>query len=170
MHTQNTELFDRPADLTSIQSSARVLLEESLALYLKLMGKSETADTIDSLDMYELCWRALSLEQPVENAHSQPFSPAMPSTFSPFADLTPREAEVLRLLAAGKSNREIAAELVLSIRTAERHIANIYEKLGAHGKSARATAAAFALSHGLIPHPTNGLSHAIRISKYENDG
>jgi DNA-binding CsgD family transcriptional regulator len=55
--------------------------------------------------------------------------------------LTRREVEVLRLLAAGRSNKEIAAELVLSVHTAERHIANIYRKIGARN---RADAAAFA--------------------------
>lgn len=163
--------FDRVADITSIQTSARAVLEESLALYLKLRANSETALTPDSPHICAVCRRAWSLEQAVENALSQPHTPAMPSSISPnAAELTPREVEVLRLLAAGKSNQEIAAELVLSIRTAERHIANIYEKLGAHGKTARAAATAFAFSHGLIPHQPNGLTHAIRISKYENDG
>ena len=69
-----------------------------------------------------------------------------------------------------EGEKEIAIELVLSIRTAERHIAKIYEKLGAHGKTARAAATTFAFSHGLIPYPTNGLTHAIRIPKYVNDG
>ena len=40
-------------------------------------------------------------------------------------NLTPREVEVLRLIAEGKSNQEIAAELVLSVRTVERHISTI---------------------------------------------
>jgi DNA-binding NarL/FixJ family response regulator len=62
--------------------------------------------------------------------------------------LTVREAEVLALLAAGRSNRAIGEELVLSIRTVARHIANIYAKIGAHN---RADAAAFALRHGLAP-------------------
>lgn len=67
------------------------------------------------------------------------------------AGLTPREVEVLRLVAAGRSNQEIASELVLSVRTVERHLSTIYEKLGARGKVARAAAAAYALSHGLVP-------------------
>src|SRR5262249_24412282 len=54
----------------------------------------------------------------------------------------PRELEVLRLVAAGHSNREIADELVLSVRTVERHINNLYAKIGARGK-ADATAYAF---------------------------
>jgi LuxR family transcriptional regulator, maltose regulon positive regulatory protein len=60
--------------------------------------------------------------------------------------LTPREAEVLWLIAAGKTNQEISADLVLSIRTVERHISTIYEKLQLHGRAARASAAAIAMS------------------------
>jgi DNA-binding NarL/FixJ family response regulator len=63
--------------------------------------------------------------------------------------LTPREVDVVRLIAAGCSNRDIAERLVLSERTVERHIANIYEKLALHGKSARAALAAYALQHRL---------------------
>ena len=64
--------------------------------------------------------------------------------------LTPREVEVLRIVAAGRSNSEIAEELVLSIRTVERHIETIYSKIGARGKAARTVAAAYAHRHGLV--------------------
>jgi ATP/maltotriose-dependent transcriptional regulator MalT len=60
--------------------------------------------------------------------------------------LSPRELEVLRLVAAGKSNRQIAAELVISEHTVARHVQNIYTKLGL---SSRAGAAAFAFEHDL---------------------
>jgi ATP/maltotriose-dependent transcriptional regulator MalT len=60
--------------------------------------------------------------------------------------LTAREAEVLRLLAAGKSNREIAAVLVISEHTVARHLQNIYAKLDV---SSRSAATAFAFEHGL---------------------
>ncbi len=49
--------------------------------------------------------------------------------------LTPREAEVLRLIASGHSNREIAAALELSERTVARHITNVYGKIDAHSKA-----------------------------------
>jgi DNA-binding CsgD family transcriptional regulator len=62
------------------------------------------------------------------------------------AGLTWREAEVLGLLAAGHSNKEIAAELFLSERTVERHITNVYRKIGTRR---RTEAMAFALRHGL---------------------
>jgi LuxR family transcriptional regulator, maltose regulon positive regulatory protein len=60
--------------------------------------------------------------------------------------LTPREIDVLGLIAAGKTNHEIAGILVLSVRTVERHISTIYEKLHVQGSSARASAAAIAVS------------------------
>jgi DNA-binding CsgD family transcriptional regulator len=63
--------------------------------------------------------------------------------------LTPREVEVLRLLGRGRSNDEIAADLFLSVRTVERHVANIYAKIGAHGRAARAMATAFAHRNGV---------------------
>jgi DNA-binding CsgD family transcriptional regulator len=61
-------------------------------------------------------------------------------------DLTPREVDVLRLIAAGRSNREIAATLFISSRTVNRHIENLYRKIGAHGK---ADATAYAFRHQL---------------------
>ena len=60
--------------------------------------------------------------------------------------LTPREAQVLRLVAAGKSNREIAAELVISEHTVARHLQNMFAKLGV---SSRSGATAFAFEHDL---------------------
>jgi len=62
--------------------------------------------------------------------------------------LSAREVEVLRLIAAGRSNREIGTALFLSVRTVERHIANIYGKTNARG---RAEATAYALRQGLVP-------------------
>lgn len=58
------------------------------------------------------------------------------------AELSDREREVLELVAAGLSNEAIAARLVLSTRTVERHLSNVYAKLRLSGKSARAAAAA----------------------------
>jgi DNA-binding NarL/FixJ family response regulator len=60
--------------------------------------------------------------------------------------LSEREAEVLRLVTLGKSNREIAGDLVLSEKTVARHLSNTYDKLGV---SSRAAATAFALREGI---------------------
>lgn len=62
------------------------------------------------------------------------------------AGLTTREVEVLRLLAAGMSNGEIAGSLGLSVNTIERHVSNVYRKIDARG---RADATAFAIRRGL---------------------
>jgi DNA-binding NarL/FixJ family response regulator len=61
--------------------------------------------------------------------------------------LTTREAEVLALVAAGKSNREVAAALVVSEKTVARHLSNIFSKLGV---SSRTAATAFAFEHDLV--------------------
>jgi ATP/maltotriose-dependent transcriptional regulator MalT len=61
--------------------------------------------------------------------------------------LTARELQVLRLVAAGETNKAIAAELVISERTVDRHVSNIFTKLGV---SSRAAATAYAYKHHLI--------------------
>ena len=58
--------------------------------------------------------------------------------------LSPREVEVLGLIAAGRSNRSIATELVLSEKTVHRHVSNILTKLGVDSRTA---AAAYAHAH-----------------------
>jgi ATP/maltotriose-dependent transcriptional regulator MalT len=70
--------------------------------------------------------------------------------FTPPAKPTPltgRECEVLRFVAAGRTNREIANELVISEHTVARHLQNIFAKLGV---SSRAAATAFAYEHGIV--------------------
>ena len=91
------------------------------------------------LGMSPLTERVVALQ---ERAASQPAkAPAYPD------GLTQREVEVLRLVASGKTSAEIAADLVLSRRTVERHISNIYSKTQARS---RAEATAFAFTHGLV--------------------
>ncbi len=62
--------------------------------------------------------------------------------------LTPREVEVLRLVAEGRTNQEIADYLVLSIKTVQAHRANVMDKLGLHDITHLVR---FAIHHGLIP-------------------
>ena len=66
---------------------------------------------------------------------------------APTGDLTDREVEVLRLVATGRTNREIAESLVISTHTVARHLQNIFLKLGL---SSRAAATAYAYEHHLI--------------------
>jgi pimeloyl-ACP methyl ester carboxylesterase len=63
--------------------------------------------------------------------------------------LSRRERDVLRLVADGRTNEEIADALTLSVRTVERHLSNVYGKLGLGGRAARAAAVAEYLRHQL---------------------
>lgn len=63
------------------------------------------------------------------------------------AGLTPREVEILRLMARGSTNKEIAAQLMVTVATVERHLANAYTKIGARG---RVEATAFVITRGLL--------------------
>jgi DNA-binding CsgD family transcriptional regulator len=103
----------------------------------------------------QLCDRALAtataagMTRLAERARGLAAALRPSSTTEPAAPghrLTRREAEVLHLLAAGRTTHEIAAALVLSAFTVERHITNIYRKIGARS---RAEATAYAFRHGL---------------------
>ncbi len=110
---------------------------ESTAPYL-----GDTEFVLDSLHQF------LSPEQPRMTTGPEVDGGDAPShEKAPPAGLTGRETEVLRLVASGKTNNEVAEDLVLSIRTVERHIGNIYSKIGARG---RADATVFALTQGLL--------------------
>jgi DNA-binding NarL/FixJ family response regulator len=78
---------------------------------------------------------------PAERVAADLLSPTTPG------GLTPREVEVLRLIAAGRSNSEIATALVLSEKTVARHLSNIYTKIDV---SSRTAAAAFAYENKVV--------------------
>jgi len=82
----------------------------------------------------------------VPSANSLPVQPAQPAAQGQ-QPLTQRELEVLRLIAQGLSNQEIASQLVLSQHTIHRHVANILTKLDL---PSRAAAAAYAAKHSLL--------------------
>jgi DNA-binding CsgD family transcriptional regulator len=72
-----------------------------------------------------------------------------PSPAPDASGLTSRELEILALIGEGISNQQIADRLVLSSRTVERHVSNIYLKLGFEGRSSRAAAASYAVRSSL---------------------
>ncbi len=130
----------RPELAWSCRDYANVLLQRSNSGDLE-KAKSlldESLSIVSELGMHPLKERVVTLQN---RAASQPAkAPAYPD------GLTRREVEVLGLIAAGKSNQQIADELVLSIRTAERHVTNSYRKINA---KSRADATAYALRHNL---------------------
>ncbi len=97
--------------------------------------------------------QALSLEEAIEYAQHLPLISRATPTSSETSDcLTEREREVAALIAQGKSNAEIAGELVLSKRTVEKHIANILSRLGL---ASRAQVVRWAIEQGLTQASTS---------------
>lgn len=114
-------------------------------------GRSRRAFVSEKLDCARAIYVRIGAAQAwldrLERLSREFAGPGVPSPAPALPDgLTPREAEVLGLLAAGASSKEIGERLVLSVRTVERHIANIYLKTGTHG---RAQATTYAISHHL---------------------
>jgi predicted ATPase/DNA-binding CsgD family transcriptional regulator len=101
----------------------------------------------------EVAGRALPLESVLAEARAfldsvaERVRPAEPTDAAIRFGLTPRELEVLSLLAGGRSDREIADALFIGPRTVQTHVANIFGKLGVHG---RTEAAAIAVRRGLV--------------------
>jgi len=114
--------------------------EHSLALARAKLTEAE-------LEAEQAAGRALSLEQAIEYAQNLPLlSSATPASRETSDDLTERERQVAALIARGKSNGEIASQLVVSKRTVEKHIANILSKLAL---TSRAQIVRWAIDHGL---------------------
>jgi ATP/maltotriose-dependent transcriptional regulator MalT len=132
---------------------ARIELARSYLALGRIQAAGQQAqrafDALEQLGALPDCARAAALLRQIESTAHQSTHQEEIANPNGTAALTAREVEVLRLIAAGKSNQEIARQLVISVRTTERHISNIYVKIGAEGKAARAIATAYALRHGL---------------------
>ena len=103
-----------------------------------LLNESSAIST--ELGMRPLMERVLSFQEQAESRPSR--APAFPD------GLTQREVEVLRLLHLGKSNREIAEELFISLSTVAHHVSSIFNKTGV---SNRTEAATYAARQSLVP-------------------
>jgi ATP/maltotriose-dependent transcriptional regulator MalT len=120
---------------SGVRAEAAVARVE-LAAALRALGRDEDADEADSAASTELAALGLAMSKRAEARRVSD-------------GLTAREREVLGLLAQGRSNDEIAKELVLSVRTVESHVASAYTKIGVSGRTARVAATAYALANGL---------------------
>jgi DNA-binding NarL/FixJ family response regulator len=118
-----------------------------IALACRDLGDGDTAEM--ELDAARWAFEQLGAAPDLARAEalSRKATAAAATATKVAGGLTAREAEVLRLVAAGKTNRAIAADLVLSEKTVARHVSNIFTKLGL---SSRSAATAYAYEHGLV--------------------
>jgi predicted ATPase/DNA-binding CsgD family transcriptional regulator len=102
----------------------------------------------ETTPLSQLAVETIGWVQSLPPPDSAPQTPTadQPSPSAAVDGLSPREVEVLRLIASGTSNREIAATLAISLNTVARHVSNIFDKVGAAN---RTEAAAYAYRHGI---------------------
>jgi LuxR family maltose regulon positive regulatory protein len=131
------DLYER-GHLPYEAAEARLALAETLAL------EGRPAHAVEEASRAADAFAAMGATERARGARARSASLARPA--APADVLSPRESEVLQLVAEGLSNKQIAARLVLSEHTVHRHVANILVKLRL---SSRAAAAAYAAKHGL---------------------
>ena len=150
-------LSGRPVRAVRLRGAAEAV-REAISLSLQLWDHTRTnyddqlAAASAGLDeeYFAKAWaegRAMTPEQAVEYALSKEDSPTPRATTPKPAGLSAREAEVLKLVAKGLTNAQIAKELFISPRTVDRHLNSIYRKLGI---GSRAAATRFAADHNLL--------------------
>jgi DNA-binding NarL/FixJ family response regulator len=100
----------------------------------------------DARDIYHQIGAGEPWSERLTALAQQPLLQARPGTAYPDG-LSEREVEVLRLIASGKSNPEIAEALVISVNTVYRHVSHIFDKTGV---SNRVEAAGYAQHHGFV--------------------
>ncbi|MQA27495.1 MAG: DNA-binding response regulator [Micromonosporaceae bacterium] len=126
-------------ELEAPYETARVRLR--MAQACRRLSDHDTAEM--ELDAARLVFEQLGATPALEQARELAGRPAPPAA----GGLTAREVEVLRLVATGATNRQIADELVISEKTVARHLSNMFTKLGL---SSRAAATAYAYQHDLV--------------------
>jgi DNA-binding CsgD family transcriptional regulator/tetratricopeptide (TPR) repeat protein len=123
------EPIERPALERRLARARRLLGGRAAVEWTAGQGLTAEEAVAEVFQELETAARLLSLDNP-----------------EPPDGLTRRELDILRLIADGRGNGDIAEALVLSVRTVERHVTNIYSKIGARG---RADATAYAFRHGI---------------------
>jgi DNA-binding NarL/FixJ family response regulator len=153
--------------------AAAEALRESTGAVLPLIDAHDYAQLVAGIraalgeDLFARTWaagRALALEQVIDMALTATEPAAVPRLPAPGAPasadpgvLTPRQVEYLRLIAAGRTNREIAGELVVSENAVEQMLVKLYDLIGARN---RAEAIRYALEHRLA---TPVVSRPLRV-------
>jgi predicted ATPase/DNA-binding CsgD family transcriptional regulator len=144
----------RAARLWGAEEALLEKLEDAVYTYVpdRALHRNQVAAARSQAD--EAAWaaawtegRMMSLEQAVEYALEQEPAPDEAAPASPLGGLSAREVDVLRLVATGLTNAEVAERLFLSSRTVDWHMGSIYRKLEIHS---RAEATRLAAEHGLL--------------------
>lgn len=151
-HDEARRLFEDAIDTSTAAeipveaASTRVLLASSLAALGRTTAATEELQRAIETFTTVGAERARGEAESLLSSLLSPTAPPIQAT----SDLTSREIDVLRLIAGGTNNDSIAEQLFLSVRTVERHISNIYSKLGLEGRSARSAATAWAIRHHIV--------------------
>jgi DNA-binding CsgD family transcriptional regulator len=137
-----TKIGFRPEIALTHLQLAELLLGDGAGTSAEALTHLDFAiEELHAMGMQPALERALGLREDQRRAAASRSRPAFPG------GLSEREVEVVRLVAAGKTNQQIADELVISLNTVVRHISNIFSKIGAAN---RVEAAAYASRHGLL--------------------
>ena len=142
----------RVAAASGEHERARTLLEDAVDRFERSGAPFEAADARDelagalaALRRDEAAQREAQSAEAIRRRLGAPIR--SPAVEPPHPELTPRERDVLRLLADGLTNRQIAEQLVVSEHTVHRHVTNILRKLRLQSRTA---AAAYAVRSGLV--------------------
>jgi pimeloyl-ACP methyl ester carboxylesterase/DNA-binding CsgD family transcriptional regulator len=141
VHTPTLVMHPRDFLWLRTEESAKLASRIPNARFQLIPGELPLGDATEGVLVIERFLQDVESEQPVVS--SSPFE-------EPSHRLSAREVEVLSLIASGRSNQQIADALVISLNTVNRHVSNIFVKIGAAN---RAEAAAYAARHGLLPLP-----------------
>jgi DNA-binding CsgD family transcriptional regulator len=130
LHTPTLVLHSKGFPIFGATESTKLAASIHNARLVMIEGNTMAADASEGLAAIDSFIGELAPEAP----------PRRDGKGQPGLDgrLSMRENQVLKLIAEGKSNKEIAAELFLSVRTVERHVGSIYAKTGIHGRVAAA--------------------------------
>jgi DNA-binding NarL/FixJ family response regulator len=145
-----TRLRFRPELALTHLQLAELLLDVARGVRREARGKEEQREALAHLDLAIDELQAMHMQPALEQAlalragHARPPSPHPQPRFP--NGLSTREVEVLRLIATGRSNQQIADGLVISLNTVIRHVSHIFAKTGVAN---RAEAAVYATRHGL---------------------
>jgi non-specific serine/threonine protein kinase len=145
------ELYDPPEGLAFVRVAKRLQQSLGITAYERAFaaGRGQGAEAVaaDVREVLEAAAAAPARPDAAADASAREPTPALGGDRAAASGLTPREVDVLRLMAQGRSNREIADELFISVLTVKRHVNQILAKLD---QPSRTAAALYAVGHGLV--------------------